>query len=90
MLHHDHLVKRNNIIGYACQRCNMQMKEKTRIGIPVIFHNASGYDWKFLIKEFATIIEEQQEKLERKAKEEKRELDPSEKVITEVKVLRIT
>ena len=34
------------------------MTEKRRAGIPVVFHNGSGYDWKFLMKELGNVIEE--------------------------------
>ena len=63
-LHHDHKREKDNIIGYACQRYNMQMTEKRRAGIPVIFHNGSHYDWKFLMKEIGTIIEEEMPKVD--------------------------
>ena len=38
----------------------MQMTEKRRAGIPVVFHNGSGYDWKFLMKELGSVIEEEE------------------------------
>jgi len=57
-LHHDHKREGNNIIGKACNRCNLSMTEKRRSGIPVIFHNGSNYDWKFLMQELGSIIEE--------------------------------
>ena len=40
-LHHDHKQEKSNVIAYACIRCNMQMTEKRRAGVPVIFHNGS-------------------------------------------------
>ena len=43
-LHHNHIIDKNNMIDYACVRCNLQMTEKRRAGIPVIFHNGSHYD----------------------------------------------
>ena len=58
-LHHDHQIEKNNVIAYACQRCNTQMTEKRRAGIPVIFHNGSHYDWKFLMQEVGSIIEKE-------------------------------
>lgn len=70
-LHHDHKQEKDNIIGYACQRCNMQMTEKRRAGIPVIFHNGSHYDWKFLMKEIGSIIEEELPKIEDLTKKQK-------------------
>ena len=36
------------------------MTEKRRAGIPVVFRNGSGYDWKFLMKELGTVIEEEE------------------------------
>ena len=59
-LHHDHKQEKGNIIASACNRCNMQMTEKRRAGVPVIFHNGSGYDWRFLMKELGSIIEEEE------------------------------
>ena len=38
----------------------MQMTEKRRAGVPVVFHNGSGYDWKFGMKEIGTAIEEEE------------------------------
>jgi len=49
-LHHDHTQEKNNVIAYAYSRCNMQMTEKRRARVPVVFHNGSGYDWKFLMR----------------------------------------
>jgi len=63
-LHHDHKREKNNIIGRACARCNLSMTEKRRSGIPVIFHNGSGYDWKFLMQELGSIIEESMDVVE--------------------------
>ena len=40
------------------------MTEKRRAGIPVIFHNGSHYDWKFLMSEIGSIIEEEMPKIE--------------------------
>lgn len=43
--------------GAAHNACNLNYKEKNII--PVVFHNLSGYDSHFFIKEFATSIEGQ-------------------------------
>ena len=59
-LHHDHEQEKNNVIAYTCSRCNMQMTEQRRAGVPVVFHNGSGYDWKFVMKELGTVIEEEE------------------------------
>ena len=34
-LHHDHKQEKDNIIAYPCGRCNMQMTEKRRAGVPL-------------------------------------------------------
>ena len=64
-LHHDHLRPYNNVIGYACKRCNLQMTEARRKGIPVIFHNGAKYDWRLLMKRIGEIVESQSLYLER-------------------------
>ncbi len=58
-LHHDYRQGENNIIGYACVRCNLSMTKKRKAGIPVILHNGSHYDWKFIMKEIGSVIEEE-------------------------------
>ena len=36
------------------------MTEKRRAGVPVVFHNGFGYDWKFIMKEIVSVIEEEE------------------------------
>ena len=37
VIHHDHCLPEDNILGYICQNCNLQIKNKKEI--PIIFHN---------------------------------------------------
>ena len=42
VIHHDHCLPEDNILGYICQNCNLQIKNKKEI--PMIFHNGMNYD----------------------------------------------
>lgn len=55
---HDHLKATNNVIGYACNRCNLAMKPERlkQLKIPVYFHNGAGYDWKLIMKHLGEYI----------------------------------
>ena len=56
-LHHDHSKNTNNIVARACNRCNMQMTDTQRQGIPIFFHNGAKYDWKIILKGIGNFIE---------------------------------
>ena len=47
VIHHDHCLPENNILGYICQNCNSQIKNKKEI--PIIFHNGMNYDNSILL-----------------------------------------
>ena len=47
IIHHDHCLPENNILGYICQNCNLQIKNKKEI--PIIFHNGMNYDNSILL-----------------------------------------
>ena len=47
VIHHDHCLPKNNILGYICQNCNLQIKNKREI--PIIFHNGMNYDNSILL-----------------------------------------
>ena len=55
--HHDHSKEKNNVVAYACQRCNQQMTDPQRQGIPIFFHNGAKYDWKIILKGIGNFIE---------------------------------
>ena len=54
--HHDHSKEKNNVVAYACQRCNQQMTDPQRQGIPIFFHNGAKYDWKIILKGIGEFI----------------------------------
>ena len=45
--HHDHCLPEDNILGYICNNCNLQIKNKKEI--PIIFHNGMKYDNSILL-----------------------------------------
>ena len=47
LIHHDHCLPEDNILGYICQNCNLQIKNKKEI--PIIFHNGMNYDNSILL-----------------------------------------
>ena len=47
VIHHDHCLPDNNILGYIFQDCNLQIKNKKEI--PIIFHNGMNYDNSILL-----------------------------------------
>ena len=51
LIHHNHMLKDNNIIDYTCNNCNLKIKNTKEL--VVLFHNAKGCD--YLIDIFAKI-----------------------------------
>ena len=47
VIHHDHCLHENNILGYICNDCNLKIKNKKEI--PIIFHNGMKYDNSILL-----------------------------------------
>ena len=47
VIHHEHCLPNNNILGYICQNCNLQINIKKEI--PLIFHNGMNYDNSILL-----------------------------------------
>ena len=47
VIHHDHCSPEDNILGYICNDCNLQIKNKKEI--PIIFHNGMKYDNSLLL-----------------------------------------
>ncbi|CAH1107328.1 unnamed protein product [Psylliodes chrysocephalus] len=48
---HDHLIPENNYRGASHDTCNLGFIDSTTI--PIVFHNLSGYDSHFIIKDIA-------------------------------------
>ena len=53
IIHHNHMLKENNIIDYICQNCNFKIKNKKEL--IVFFHNSKGYDNACMIDIFSKI-----------------------------------
>ena len=53
VIHHNHMLKENNIIDYICQNCNFKIKNKKEL--VVFFHNSKGYDNAYMIDVFSKI-----------------------------------
>ena len=47
VIHHDHCLPENNILGYICNDCNLQIKNEKEV--PIIFHNGMKYDNSILL-----------------------------------------
>ena len=53
VIHHNHMIKNNNIIDYICSHCNMQIKNLKEL--VVFFHNSKGYDNTYMVDIFSKI-----------------------------------
>ena len=54
IVHHDHCLEKNNIIGYICRECNLQIKNNK--SIPVYFFNGQKYDNSIILKSICDIF----------------------------------
>ena len=53
VIHHNHMLKENNIIDYICNNCNLKIKNTKEL--MVLFHNSKGYDNSYMIDIFCKI-----------------------------------
>ena len=53
VIHHNHMLKENNIIFYICNNCNLKIKNNKEL--IVMFHNAKSYDNSYMIDTFSKI-----------------------------------
>ena len=53
VIHHNHMLKENNIIDYICNNCNLKIKSSKEL--IVLFHNSKGYDNAYMIDIFSKI-----------------------------------
>ena len=53
VIHHNHMLKENNIIDYICNNCNLKIKNTKEL--IVMFHNSKGYDNSYMIDIFSKI-----------------------------------
>ena len=54
VIHHDHCLEKNNIIGYICRECNLQIKNNKTI--PMYFFNGMKYDNSIILKSICDIF----------------------------------
>ena len=54
IIHHDHCLEKNYIIGYICRECNLQIKNNKTI--PMYFFNGTKYDNSILLKSICDIF----------------------------------
>ena len=53
VIHHNHSLKKKNIIDYICNSCNLKIKNSKQL--VVLFHNSKGYDNSYMINIFSKI-----------------------------------
>ena len=53
IVHHDNCLEKNNIIGYICRECNLQIKNNKNI--PMYFFNGMKYDNSIILKSICDI-----------------------------------
>ena len=54
---HDHAFKENNILGFICRECNLQLKNDK--SIPIYFFNGMKYDNSILLKSLCDIYKDE-------------------------------
>ena len=54
IVHHDHCLEKNNIIGYICRECNLQIKNNK--SIPMYFFNGMKYDNTIILKSICDLF----------------------------------
>ena len=57
VVHHDHAFKENNILGFICRECNLQIKNNK--SIPIYFFNGMKYDNSILLKSLCDIYKDE-------------------------------
>ena len=56
-MHHDHAFEKNNILGFICRECNLQIKSNQKISL--YFFNGSSYDNSILLKSLCDIYKDE-------------------------------
>ena len=57
VVHHDHAFENNNILGFTCRECNLQIKNDK--SIPINFFNGMKYDNSILLKFLCDIYKDE-------------------------------
>ena len=57
VIHHDHAFEKNNILGFICRECNLQMKNDKKISL--YFFNGMKYDNAILLKSLCDMYKDE-------------------------------
>ena len=57
VVHHDHAFEKDNILGFICRECNLQIKNVK--SIPIYFFNGMKYDNTILLKSLCDIYKDE-------------------------------
>ena len=57
VIHHDHAFKENDILGFICRECNLQIKNDK--SIPIYFFNGMRYDNSIILKSICDIYKDE-------------------------------
>ena len=57
VVHHDHALKENNILGFICRECNLQIENDK--SIPIYFFNGMKYDSSIILKSLCDIYKDE-------------------------------
>ena len=57
IIHHDHAFKENNILGFICRECNLQIKNDK--SIPIYLFNGMKYDNSIILKSLCDIYKDE-------------------------------
>ena len=57
VIHHDHALEKENILGFICRECNLQIKNNNKI--PLYFFNGSNYDFSILLRSICDLYKDE-------------------------------
>ena len=57
VIHHEHTLEKDNILGFICRECNLQIKNDKMI--PIYFFNGMKYDNSILLKSLCDIYKDE-------------------------------
>ena len=57
VVHHEHAFEKNNILGFICRECNLQIKNDKKI--PLFFFNGMKYDNSILLKSLCDMYKDE-------------------------------
>ena len=57
VIHHDHCLEKDNILGFICRECNLQIKNDK--SIPIYFFNGMKYNNSILLKSLCDIYKDE-------------------------------